>query len=110
MWLKGSFLPRVGPAVTQAGSLGPPGQAAHVLLVGAERIFSFTSGLECDERGNSFISEADAKGVGSGHAGQTLGIAGKCWQEPGQESISTTKNKYTPFALCDLVVSVPQSL
>ena len=55
MWLKGSFLPRVGPAVTQAGSLGPPGQAAHVLLVGAERIFSFTSGLECDERGNSFL-------------------------------------------------------
>ena len=41
LWLKGSFLPRVGPAVTQAGSLGPPGQAAHVLLVGAERIFQF---------------------------------------------------------------------
>ena len=46
VWLKGSFLPRVGPAVTQAGSLGPPGQAAHVLLVGAERIFSFTPGLK----------------------------------------------------------------
>ena len=44
---RGSFLPRVGPAVTQAGSLGPPGQAAHVLLVGAEReFFSFTPGLK----------------------------------------------------------------
>ena len=33
--------------VTQAGSLGPPGQAAHVLLVGAEReYFNFASGLE----------------------------------------------------------------
>ena len=49
--------------VTQAGSLGPPGQAAHVLLWWGLRIFfSFTSGLECDERATVFVSEAEAKG------------------------------------------------
>ena len=75
-----------------------------------EGFLSWKRTMRLVARGSSFISRAEAKGVGSGHAGQTLGIAGKCWQEPGQESISTTKNKYTPSGLCDLVVSVAQSL